>query len=322
MAKWLGYFTLALIFGSGFLFINIASKEVTAFELTAARMVISASVLFTLLKLTGQHLPRHWPQLRGLILLGFINYTIPFTLLTLGQQRGVNSGLSGVLAATNPLFTVVIAHFAFDDERLSPLRIAGVLGGLVGTGILASRDISSGSVLTDALLGQFMIIMAAFSFAASNVYSRVVMRETLSPLVVGTGATLGGMIGILPIMALDVLSGTPITNPMDMSMKAIIAVLTLALAHSVLPAVLTKFVIRELGASVMSTTTYLVPIIALILGAVFLNETINARVMMGTAVILSSVALANFGKRLWNLRRRKQPPQTEDEDAPESVSVV
>ncbi|MFW5709360.1 MAG: DMT family transporter, partial [Chloroflexota bacterium] len=111
MNKWIGYWVLVLIFGSGFLFLNVASSGFSALELTAIRLIVATTILNIVLLLSGGRLPWHWPQIRALGLLGIINYSIPFTLLAWAQQQGVDSGLTGVLTALNPLFTLILAHY-------------------------------------------------------------------------------------------------------------------------------------------------------------------------------------------------------------------
>jgi drug/metabolite transporter (DMT)-like permease len=296
MGKWISYWIVTLIFGSGFLLINIASKQVTALELTVMRTCIAAGVLYVLMRANGLSLPQDYRSKRALFILGIINYTIPFTLLAWAQQQGVNSGLSGVLIAMNPLFTASLAHFAFNDERMTTIRFIGVVLGLIGVGILASKELSSDAVNT-AFVGQMAVILAALSFASSNIYSRFIMGdERITPIIVGAGSNIGSAIVTLALWGLVVVMGGGVTAPSSIQTDGWIAILILALVHSVVPSVLTKVVIRALGATVLSTTQYLVPIIALVLGAIFLDETIDTRVLIGTVVILSGVAFANFGE--------------------------
>jgi drug/metabolite transporter (DMT)-like permease len=295
MAKWIGYWSLTLIFGSGFLFINIASDQVAPIELTAARMVIATAILNVILWLRGQRIPSEGGTLRALAILGIINYAAPFTLIAWAQQQGVSSGLSGVLVATNPIFTLLIAHFTFADERINQTKLFGIFAGFFGVFILASRNFEGDVIESGQLMGQGAMLLAALCFAASNVYSRQVMsKRDLEPWVVGAATSLSGMIATLALLSISLMAGSQITDPATLDADTLIAVGILALIHSSVTFVLAKFVIRELGSSRMSTTTYIVPVFALILGAIFLDEVIDARVLFGTAIILSGIGIVNL----------------------------
>lgn len=295
MGKWAGYWTLVLIFGSGFLFINIASDQMQPLELTALRMTVATIILMTITVISGKRLPTQPRRWVPLLLLGVINYTIPFTLITWAQQQGVDSGLSGVLIATNPLFTLLIAHLTFADEKMHRYTVIGMILGFFGAAVLALRNFDGGSLDLANLAGQAAIVLSALSFAVTNVFSRVALRDIVNdPIVVGTGATLGGMVSTVVLLGISLLLGTPVSDVTTLEGDTLLAIAVLCLVHSVLPAVLTKFVIREMGASRTATTTYIVPIVALFLGLVFLDEVIDGVVLVGTMIILAGVAVSNL----------------------------
>jgi drug/metabolite transporter (DMT)-like permease len=307
MMRWGSYWGITLIFGSGFLFVNIASEQVSAFELTAVRQIIASVLLTAALYLAGGRLPGDPKAIRQLTILGIINYTIPFVLLTLAQQFGVGSGLSGVIITLNPLFTAIIANYALSDDSLTATRLVGALAGLAGTVILASGNITAESFDGRGLLGQLMLVGAALSFATSNVYTHHILADRrMTLLIVAAGTSIASAVTSSLLVLFDVtIAGNTLSNPADFDSDTVIAILVLALIHSVVPSVVMRYVIRELGAAVAATTQYIVPVIALGLGAIFLDEIIDLRIILGTVVILVGVALANFGQRLFTRLRQQ-----------------
>lgn len=289
MKNWVLYIGMTLVFGCGFLFLNIASQEIEPFELIAVRMTITTLVLYLYMRMVHDEFHLSW----GIAFLGIFNYALPLSLMVWAQRQGVNSGMTSVLVATNPIFTLMIAHYAFDDERINRYKFIGVIAGFLGTIILASRNFDGG--LTSGLIGQLAIILAALLFAITGVYSRKVMKDNqVSPVALTTGTTFVAMIVCWGFVIAGALMGNPITDPTTVSGKAIFALFILTFFHSILGFAVSNYIIRELGAGMFSTMTYITPVIALILGAIFLNEIIDSAVILGTLVILGGIAITNI----------------------------
>ncbi len=132
---WGGFWLLALIWGSSFLFIRIGVEQLPAFQLVFLRTLIAAVGLNVVVALRGQRLPTDWAGVRDLVFLGVVNTVLPFALITWGETK-IESGLASVLQGTVALFTLAIAHFAFADERFSARKAAGLVVGFLG-GVVA-----------------------------------------------------------------------------------------------------------------------------------------------------------------------------------------
>lgn len=189
MAVWAGFLTLGLIWGSSFLLIKVGVAELTPLQLVGLRIGTAAVAMLLTLYLTGHRFPRDRASVGGLVVAGLFNTAVPFFLITWGEQS-IASGLATVLNATVPLFSLVIAHFALQDERITGMKVLGLVSGFVGIIVLASRSLGQEEV-TGSLAGQGAVLLAALCYAGTTVFVRRNLRH-LQPLVVSSGALLTG----------------------------------------------------------------------------------------------------------------------------------
>jgi drug/metabolite transporter (DMT)-like permease len=306
MHRWLAFALLVSVYGTGFMFINIAVEQLTPAEANAGRFTLGAILLTATLYIRGERLPLDRTSIRDFIVIGLMNNAVPFLLVAWAQTQGVNSGLTGVLIATNTLFSLIVAHLVFDDERMTALKALGVAVGFGGVIILASRNIEGGEVLTEGLLGQAAVVASALMFALSAAYSRRMMqRRHTPPLVIATGTILVAMIVTDALVLFQALTGSPPPAPADLEFRTIFAIVELTVANTFIAFITLFYVIRELGVTRTSMMAYLIPVISLAAGALFLDETIDGRTLAGTAVILSAIAIVNAGPVLLRRIRRK-----------------
>jgi uncharacterized membrane protein len=144
MKHWLMFWGLGTIWGSSFLLIKIGVEELGPLPLVSVRIGLAALVMGVYLWLSKRKSPRTRREIIALLYVGVMNTALPFTLITWGEQD-IDSGLATVLNSTVPLFTLVFAHFALSDERISFQKIIGLGVGFVGIVLLASRDAESSS---------------------------------------------------------------------------------------------------------------------------------------------------------------------------------
>lgn len=293
MRKWAAFWLLGLIWGSSFLFIRIGVEEVSPFQVVFMRTGIAAVGLNLVLLLRGKRLPMSRHGLFPLLVLGLGNTVIPFVLISWGETQ-VESGLASVLNATAALFTLVIAHFTFHDEQISIQKVAGLALGFLGVVVLASRSWADGQIVTGNLAGQLAIIVAALFYGMFGVYSRKVMSTRFEPMMVSAGSMLFAALisGVLMVIA-PYLGGEAPKPLAELSADALNALLLLGTLNTFIAYILYYWIIQQLGASRASMVTYVTPAVALVLGAVVLNEIIDWRLLVGAALILSGIGVVN-----------------------------
>ncbi|MFL6020029.1 MAG: EamA family transporter [Gaiellaceae bacterium] len=282
--------SLAALWGSSFMFIKVAVREVAPAEVAFGRVLVGTLTLIPALPfVVGWR--RGWASLRQfalpLLMLGIFNAALPFWLLAWSEQK-LDSGLAAVLQASMPLFTALLIWHFRRHERVTGARLVGVVVGFVGVVLLVGAQ-PRGDVLS-----ALAVLLTAFLYAASSVYAGVRLRET--PAIV----TSFGALGFATLVTLPVgIAQWPAETP---SWKAIGSIVALGAAGLSVAYLLYFTLIVAAGAPYAALVTYLVPALALLYGAVFLDEAVTASALGGLALILAGVALGTGVLRVRRLR--------------------
>jgi drug/metabolite transporter (DMT)-like permease len=240
-------------------------------------------------RIAGQELPRERRIYGHLLVMAIINITIPFLLITWAEQS-VESSLAAILTSPVPLFTIVLSSLFLHDE---PMRVNGLVGlivGFIGVVIVTSRGLTAeGSSLT----GEIALLGAAFSYAAGAVYSRRNVRG-LAPMIPATfQVTFAAVITGIVALAVE----HPWTAQPDL--QAIFSILWLGILGSGLAYLCVFRLLAAWGATRTVLVAYLLPPVGIVLGYLVLEEPVDARLIVGTALIIAGVGLVNsrFGRR-------------------------
>ena len=276
---------LAFLWGASFLFMRIAGPEFGAFALVEVRVAIAALVLLPLLAVKGQlsELTGNWATLG---VLGVHNTAMPFFLLTWATLF-LSAGIGGILNATAPIFAAVVA-WAWLGEKLSISRIAGLLVGTIGVWLLVRDKI--GASMGDTTLAVIAALAASFLYGVGGNFTRRYARH-IKPLAVATGSQVGAALVLLPVAI--------VTWPdTAVSPKAWVAAVLMGLFSTALAYILYFRLIANVGPTKAITVTYLIPLFAMLLGAVVIDEPVTGAMIIGCAVILLGTALATGMLRL------------------------
>lgn len=292
---WAAFWALGIIWGASFLLIRIGVEQLNPFELVFFRVTIAALGLNLVLRLRGKSYPRDTKTIRALILIGLGNTAIPFLLITWGE-KSVPSGLASVLQASVPLFSLVMAHFSFDDERMTPARIGGLITGFFGVIVLASRSFGvEQTVNSPTIEGQIAIVIASVFYAYFAIFSRKTLKGNIEPMVVSAGAMTSASVTMGFVTYLSPLLGGPAPTALaTLRSDVVIAMLVLGFLNTLIAYMMFYYVIQELGASRSTMITYVVPLIGLTLGTLLLNEPTDARLILGALLIAAGIAIVNF----------------------------
>jgi drug/metabolite transporter (DMT)-like permease len=295
---WLILGALALIWGGAFFFIGVAVRHVPPLTYVWLRLTIAAAAMWFYLRVKGRSvdLPRQvWGSI---LLLALLNNALPFALFGWGQTH-IASGLASILNATTPIWGVLVAHLLTHDERMSPRKIAGVLLGFGGVATMIGPSLLSS--LGSAALAQLACVTAALSYALAAVWARRFRRMGVSPLSVTTGQLTAGALIMLPVsMFVD----RPWTHAFP-PLTAWGAIIALALLCTAFGYVLYFRLIETSGATNALLVTLLVPPVAILLGWLFLGESLAPQDFIGLGLI--ALGLAAIDGRLLSLvsaRRR------------------
>jgi drug/metabolite transporter (DMT)-like permease len=277
--SWAMIATMALLWGSAFLLIEIGFQSFAANTLVFLRMAIAAPFMVVALWFMKERLPTDFASWRQLCVLGALNAALPFILFFWGQQKLDNSGYASVLNATTPLWGVIVAHFFTEDEKATPTRIIGVLVGLAGIAVMVGPQAMRG--LSANLLAQLACIGSTLFYSIAAIYGRRLGQSNMTPMVVATGQAITAAIIMFPIM---LYFDRPWEQPAPTG-SAVIATLALAIPATAIPYLLYFKTIDRAGASNAMLVAFIMPVVAIILGISFLGETLTGSQITGTALI-------------------------------------
>lgn len=286
---WLIFFGLGFMWGSSYLFIKLAVDDFGTFTLVALRLTVGALLLWSVVRIAHQPLPRERRVYGHLLVMAIINITIPFLLITWAEQS-VESSLAAILTSPVPLFAIVLSSLFLADEPMRVNGLAGLVVGFVGVVIVTSRGLTAaGSSLT----GEVALLGAAFSYACGAVYSRRNVRG-LAPMI---PATFQVTFAAILTGTLAVLFEHPWTGRPDG--QAIFSILWLGILGSGLAYLFVFRLFAHWGATRTTLVAYLLPPVGIVLGFLVLQEPVDARLILGTGLIIAGVGLVNsrYGRR-------------------------
>ncbi len=296
--EWVLLIALAGVWGSSFFFNKVALRELPPFTLVWVRSMLAAVFLYLIVRLAGQSMKLPFAVWKNFALIGVMNSLIPFTLISYGQTQ-IASGLASILNATTPLFTVLVAHYATRDERMSVPKLIGIAFGIAGVAVMVGIDALSGLGLH--VLAQVAILFAALSYACASIVSR--RLSGLPPMVAATGP----MVTCAFVMAPFALV---IDHPWNLAMPGAItwgAMLGLVVFCTAISYYLYFRILAVAGATNLMLVTFLIPVSALLLGMLVLDEIIEARQFGGMALIC--VGLAAIDGRIFRPSAWSRPPR-------------
>jgi drug/metabolite transporter (DMT)-like permease len=273
---------LALIWGSSFLWIKLADRGFAPVEVTFARLALGAAALFPVVAARREALPRSAALWARIALAALFANAIPYLLFAVAEQS-VDSSTAGIINATTPLWTVTLAVAVRHQKSVTARQCAGLVVGFAGTLLIFSPWHSASSI---ASAGGLECLAASISYAISFVYmDRFLARRGMSPTTLSACQLLAA--AVLLAVALP-LSGAPAPQVSAASLASlvILGVLGTGVAY-----VLNYQIITSEGATVAATVTYLLPVVAIVLGVVVLGETVTISVLTGIALVLAGVAL-------------------------------
>ena len=276
--EWLMLVTLSLVWGGSFFFNGVAVAELPVLTIVLGRVGFAAMALFVFMKWAGLAMPVGRQIWQAFFWMGFLNNVIPFGLIVWAQGY-VTSGYASIINATTPLFAVLVAHFATDDEALTLPKLTGVLLGFTGVALLVGPDAFAG--MSFYLGAQLALLMAALSYGVAVSFGRRFRRLGVSPIATATGQVTASTILLIPIVAL-------VDHPWSLPMPGggvVLSVIGLALLSTAFAYFLYFRILETAGATNLSLVTLLVPVSAIALGVFFLDEILLIRHLIGMMVI-------------------------------------
>ena len=293
---WFVFILLGVIWSSSFMWIKIAMREVGPLTLVAFRALFGLLFCVVVILIQRVSLPRTFREWLPLLVVGLTNIAIPFFLISWGELH-IDSAVASILDATVPLFTILIAHFLLQDDKITLPKTLGLIVGFLGIVILMSKDMGSSS---SSLLGQAAVIVASIFYAISAIYIRKTTVDTP-----GIVRSAGPLVSATATMWLGALI---FESPVQIPQLGItwVALLFMGVLGSGLAFVMAFYLIHEIGPTRTTMVTYLFPLGGVILGVTFLHEQLTWQVIAGAVIIISSLVIANWEPKKQELSSEQQ----------------
>jgi drug/metabolite transporter (DMT)-like permease len=281
--EWLTLVSLSVFWGGSFFFVGVQVKVLPPLTIVSLRVGLAAIILNVLLTALGKRMPLTASAWRAFFGMGLLNNAIPFCLVVWGQSH-IASGLAAILNATTPIWTVIVAHFLTDDEKITANRLLGIAIGFLGVAVLIGPDSLQG--LGANVLAQVAVLLAAVSYAFAGVYGRRFRRMGIEPIMTATGQVTASAIVLVPLAVLVDAPSTLALPPWPVWGAAIgSAVFSTALGY-----ILYFRILATAGATNLLLVTFLIPVSAILMGTYGLGEHLGFRHFAGLVCIGTGLA--------------------------------
>jgi drug/metabolite transporter (DMT)-like permease len=280
--EWLMLIALSILWGGSFFFVGVAVKELPPITIVAIRVALGAFILLTICRLMGLKLPRDIATWKSFGLMGMFNNIVPFCLIVWAQTQ-IASGVASIFNAATPLFTVLVAHVMTQDEKMTPLKMLGVVIGFVGVAVM----IGPAALLGDgtSVFAQLALVGATVSYAFTSIYGRRFKALGIEPLTITTCQLTAASVVLIP---LSLLIDTPWTLAMP-SAATVASLIAIAALSTALAYMLYFRILATAGATNLSLVTFLIPVSAILLGVLFLSEHLEVKHLIGMALIAAGL---------------------------------
>ena len=284
---WLLLAGLVVAWGSSFVMSKIALVDVTPAWIAASRLVIGAAILIVVAAAQRAPFPKDLRTLTIYGWLGLVGNAAPFFAITWGMQY-ISSGVAGLLMATIPLIIIVMAHFALPGERLTLPRVAGFILGFIGIVVLMGPDkLISLKAHGQELVGELAVVAGCLLYGVNSVTAKRFQIK-------GTVAAAAGVLAAGAIFA-TALALTQ--SPFDLLEKpaaSLWALFGLGLIPTGIATVLWFKAVERTSPTFTATSNYLVPVYALVFGAIILGEQIGWNVLAALVLILAGIFVSRM----------------------------
>jgi drug/metabolite transporter (DMT)-like permease len=295
---------LSAFWGASYLFIKVALEDgVGPWAIVSIRTALAALVLVPLAAHMGV-LGSLRGRLGAVFVLAIVQVAVPLTLIALGEER-ISSSLTGILVASAPIFTFLLAFALTGAERANRSSLVGVAIGIVGVGVLLGVDAGGGS---EALVGGLFVIGAAFGYALAAWHLKRNLTG-VEPVATVAGSQVIAALVMLPAGLLDFPDAVP-------DLDAIASLLTLGVVCTGFAFVLFHSLVATDGPARASLVGYIAPVFSIFYGVVLLDESFTAATLAGLLLILGGSWLAAGGEL--PARRRDVAAAGEPHGGPDS----
>ncbi|HEY0384956.1 MAG TPA: EamA family transporter [Pyrinomonadaceae bacterium] len=277
------WLVLCLIWGSTWMFIKLGLQDLPPFTFAGVRFIIAALILSVVVILRRRPLPQTRAEWWLIVVTGLLSFSINYGTVFWGEQR-ISSGLAAILQSIIPVFGLVIAHYHLPEERLTMMKLFGVLLGIAGVVLIFSNQMTTEGPA--ALWGSVAIVMGAFAVAYANV-----LVKARGAKIDSATLALGQMLcGLIPLLIMGIVTeGNPFK--LKWTPLALLSLGYLALVGSAVAFLLYYWLVRNIKVTNTMLIPLVTPLVAVLLGMLVLHESLTWRIAAGGAGIMAGIGL-------------------------------
>ena len=279
--NWLLVLFVSLSWGASFMFTRLVVEEISPSHLVSIRLLLAALLLGPLF-INKEEFLKMSKVIPSLILLGIINAALPFFLFAWSAQE-LTAGMLSILNGTSPLFALIIAILLF-RQNTTFLQVIGLLAVFIGLLIFIGLD-----EIRVVFFPVTLCLIGAFCYAYSN--NVLFKLNHINSSALASATMLSGFIFSIPLFLSE-----PQSFSFDLSLKTYLATLFLGLVSTGISFIAYVVLLQRSSPVQASSIIFLVPITGIFWGAIFLNENIDQKVILGSLCILVGIGLTNIFK--------------------------
>jgi len=280
----IGFLVVSTVWGSTWLAIKIGVETIPPFLAAGVRFVIAVCILYAIVRARNLPIDRTREALQVYGAVGLLTFGVPFALVYWAEQF-IPSALASILFAVFPFWVAIFSHLLLSAEPIDKYKGAGIFFGFAGIVVIFWGDIASAS--SSAAYGMGAIVLSTVLQAYALVFTKR-FGQTINPFVLNL---IGMSIGAACLISLSF--ATEHWEGIRWNMTAVWSILYLAVFGSVIAFVTYYWLLKRTEAVYLSLTTFINPIVATLLGAVVLGETLGVSVLMGAGLVLAGILIAN-----------------------------
>ncbi len=290
-----GYVFICLLWGSTWLAIRIGLDSLTPMIAAGSRFVVAAFFIYSIMRIRGVKLQTDKEAIKLYWIMGIFSFVIPFGLVYWAEQF-IPSGLASILFATFPFFVAIFSKIMIREEKVGLGKMIGILVGFVGIYFIFSEGL-------EFRLEQYVYGMTAVLVSSA-------MQGWIAVLIKKQGTRLNPLsMNLLPLIIAGIIMliwGAVFENTASLKVdsKAVLSVVYLAFFGTVLTFTIYYWLMKRINVIILSLTSFITPIIALILGAVILNEVFSHQVILGSGLVLAGILFANLESMFVYFKKR------------------
>ena len=286
----LSFFAIYFIWGSTYLWNKIAVTELPAFMLAGIRFVIAGTLIFIISKILGLPLKITKKQFKNTFIAGFLFLTFGNGVVV-WALKFVDSGFAALEVSAQPLVVLLMMR-VLQGKKIQPMSVIGVVLGIIGIFLLVGQQ----EIIAQegAILGMVLIFICMLSWSYGSLF--VGKADLPSNFFVNTGYQM--LSSGISLLLISPLLGETWSSPLEWSTPVLWSMLLLIIFGSIVTFTAFNYLLRIVSPEKVATSSYVNPIIAMILGWYFLNEAITLQSAIASVILLTGVYFINTKKSL------------------------